>query len=99
MTRAPIVPTNPHAGVMATSPATAPEAAPSMEALPFPIDSISDQAKVADAVATRVFRKALAAAPVASRLDPALNPNQPTHKRHAPIMVRGRLCGAIDSLP
>src|SRR6478736_2432244 len=99
MTSAPIVPTNPHAGVTATSPATAPDAAPSIEALPLAIDSINDQARVADAVATRVLRKALAAAPVASRLDPALKPNQPTHKRHAPIIVSGRLCGAIDSLP
>src|SRR5476649_1151768 len=99
ITNAPIVPTNPQAGVMATSPATAPDAAPSIEALPLPSDSISDQARVAEAVATSVFRKALAAAPVASRLEPALKPNQPTHKRQAPIIVSGRLWGAIDSLP
>ena len=37
--------------------------------------------------------------PLASRLEPALKPYQPTHRRLAPIMVRTRLCGGIGSLP
>ena len=28
-----------------------------------------------------------------------MNPNQPTHSSEAPITVKVRLCGAIDSLP
>ena len=41
--------------------------------------------------------KALVAnGPAASAL-PALNPNQPTHKRQAPITLRTRLCGFICS--
>ena len=42
MTIAPIGPTKPQAGVIATRPATAPEAAPSIEALPLAIHSPSD---------------------------------------------------------
>ena len=35
----------------------------------------------------------------ASSAEPALKPNQPTHSSDAPIMVIGRLCGVIASLP
>ena len=99
MTIAPIGPTKPQAGVMATRPATAPEAAPSIEALPLDSASPEIQASVAAAVANRVLVKARAAVPLASRLEPALKPNQPTHSSAAPTMVRVRLCGANDSLP
>src|SRR5688572_32711114 len=91
ITSAPIKPTKPQAGVIATSPATAPEAAPSADALPRASDSTSNQASTAVAVATMVLRNAIAAVPVASRFEPALKPNQPTQRRHAPIIVRGRL--------
>ena len=37
--------------------------------------------------------------PLASRFEPALKPNQPTHSRAAPIMVMVSECGAIRSLP
>jgi hypothetical protein len=35
----------------------------------------------------------------ASSADPALKPNQPTHSSEAPIMVSGRLCAGMASLP
>ena len=85
--------------MIATNPATAPEAAPSMDALPLSSASAPIQLSVAAAVATNVLMNARAATPLASRLDPALKPNHPTHKREAPTIVSVRLCGAIDSLP
>ena len=45
-----------------------------------------------------VLSSAWAARPLASRLEPALKPNQPTHSRQAPMMVKVRLCGGIGSL-
>src|SRR5262249_39262284 len=51
MTNAPGIPTLPAAGVIATSPATAPEAAPSIDGLPLKIASPSVQARTAQAVA------------------------------------------------
>ena len=39
------------------------------------------------------------APPVASRLEPALKPNQPTHSSEAPIKVITIECGGISSLP
>ena len=53
----------------------------------------------AAAVATKVLIIASAAPPVASRFEPALKPNQPTHSRHAPIMVMTSEWGGISSLP
>jgi hypothetical protein len=95
----PIGPTKPQAGVMATRPATAPEAAPSIEALPLDSASPAIHDRVAAAVASSVLAKARAVTPLASRLEPALKPNQPTHSSAAPTIVRVRLCGASDSLP
>src|SRR5690349_9654261 len=86
MTIAPTGPTKPHAGVIATSPATAPEAAPSIDGLPLPIHSANVQPITAAAVATRVLTNAIAAVPLASRFDPALKPNQPTHSSEAPTI-------------
>src|SRR3990167_11386142 len=91
MMMAPIGPTVPQAGVMATRPATAPEAAPSMEALPLPSASPTHQASTAAAVANSVLMKASAAPPLDSRLEPALKPNQPTHSSEAPTTVRASL--------
>jgi hypothetical protein len=50
-------------------------------------------------VADSVFMKASAALLPASRAEPALKPNQPTHNIEAPTIVKGRLCGAIASRP
>src|ERR1700761_7047391 len=95
MTSADIGPTNPAAGVIATNPATAPEIAPSALARPFLIHSAALQLIAAAAVAKCVAMKALVASELDARALPALNPNQPTHKRHAPTKLNVRLCGGI----
>src|SRR5262245_1431909 len=94
-----IGPTNPAAGVIATKPATAPLAAPNTVGLPLRIQSIASQDKVAAAVAICVATKAEVANPSAASALPALKPNQPTHRRPAPITLNGRLCGGIASCP
>src|SRR5437667_10817618 len=91
--------TNPDPGVIATSPATAPEAAPSTVGLPRALHSVNIHPSAAAAVAVLVTTKALvASAPALSAL-PALKPNQPNHRRAAPVTVRGRLCGGMGSRP
>ena len=45
-----------------------------------------------------VATKALLARPEAASALPALNPNQPTHNRQAPMKLITRLCGFIESL-
>src|SRR5215471_21785975 len=99
ITNAPGIPTLPAAGVIATRPATAPEAAPSIDGLPLISHSTNVHETTAHAVARYVFMNASEAEPFASRADPALNPNQPNHSNDAPIIVIVRLCGAIGSLP
>src|SRR5688572_8382359 len=88
---APIGPTQPQAGVMATRPATAPEAAPSIVGEPLVIHSTNSQPRVAAAVARMVLANTRVAKPFASRFEPTLKPNQPTHSSDAPIMTIGRL--------
>src|SRR5712671_2876230 len=90
--------TNPDAGVMATNPATAPEMAPKMLGLPVLIHSVIIHASAAAAVAKWVATKALVASAEAANALPALNPNQPTHKRQAPMVLSTRLCGRIGSV-
>src|SRR5580658_2900857 len=92
-------PTKPEAGVIATSPATAPEAMPSTLGLPFATHSVNIQASAAAAVAMCVAANAMPARPSEATAEPALKPNQPTHSSDAPMTVSVRLCGAIDSLP
>src|SRR6266481_3514474 len=99
ITKAPPGPTKPEAGVIATRPATAPEAMPSTLGLPFAAHSVNIQASAAAAVAICVAVIAMPARPSEATAEPALKPNQPTHRSEAPITVRVRLCGAIDSLP
>src|SRR5258708_38616834 len=84
--------TNPDAGVTATRPATAPEIAPNMLGLPFLTHSANIQPSAAAAVAKWVATKALVASEDAARALPALNPNQPTHSKEAPITLITRLC-------
>src|SRR5690349_8067235 len=98
MTSAGIGRTKPAAGVMATSPATAPEIAPSALALPFFNHSAALQPNAAAAAPKCVATNALAANPLAARALPALNPNQPTHNRHAPMKLSTRLWGGIGCL-
>src|SRR5262249_46327845 len=92
-------PTKPEAGVIATSPATAPLAAPRTVGFPLTTHSAYIHDSVAAAVAVLVATKALvASAPELSAL-PALKPNQPTHNNAAPITENGKLCGGIGSCP
>src|ERR1700758_3382701 len=90
--------TNPAAGVMATSPATAPEIAPKALARPFLIHSAKLQLSAAAAAAKCVATKALVAKGLEARALPALKPNQPTHNRHAPIKLSTKLWGGIGCL-
>jgi hypothetical protein len=99
MTKAPVTPTKPDAGVIATRPATAPEAMPSTDGLPLVIHSVNIHDSAATAVASWVTTIAMPARPSAATAEPALKPNQPTHSSEAPIRVSVRLCGAIGSLP
>src|SRR5579884_1910948 len=92
-------PTYPEPGVIATNPATAPDAAPSMVGLPRAIHSLITHDNAAAAAAMCVTTNALTASPLAPSADPALKPNQPTHNSDAPITVNGRLCGAVGSTP
>src|SRR5262245_18491256 len=91
--------TKPEAGVIATRPATAPDAAPSIVGLPLLIHSATIHPKAAKDAAVCVAMNALDASPPAPRADPALNPNQPTHSMAAPITANGKLCGAMGTFP
>src|ERR1700682_4456480 len=98
MANEPIGPTKPEAGVIATSPATAPEQMPITVGLPRMIHSTSIQVKPAVAVAMCVTSIAIPACMPALTAEPALKPNQPTHSSEAPIMVMTMLCGGPVSL-
>src|SRR3974390_304862 len=91
-------PTNPAAGVMATRPATAPEIAPNALARPFFTHSARLQLKAAAAAPKCVAMKALVASGLDASALPALNPNQPTHNKHAPMKLKTMLCGGIGCL-
>src|SRR3972149_6969972 len=87
----------PTAGVMATSPATAPEAAPRTVGLPRCTHSANIQESIAADAAIWVTTNALVERPPAARALPALNPNQPNQRIPAPKTVIGRLWGAMFS--
>src|SRR5579862_4300906 len=91
--------TNPLAGVMATSPATAPEIAPRTVGFPLFHHSTNIQLSAAAAVAKCVATKALAARDPALSALPALKPNHPTHSKQAPITESTTLCGGIGTWP
>src|ERR1041385_399761 len=99
ISRAPAGVTKPHAGVITTRPATAPEQNPSTLGLPLSTHSAMGQTKDAMAVASVVVVKALAAMPSAATALPALKPYQPTQSMPVPTMQRTMLCGAMFSLP
>lgn len=92
---APIGPAVPEAGVIATRPATAPEAMPNTLGLPCVSHSANIQLNAAIAVAIWVTAIAMPALASAATALPALNPNQPTHSIEAPIIVKFRLCGGM----
>src|SRR5512134_4077298 len=87
--------TKPAAGVTATSPATAPDAAPSTVGFPRELHSVNIQPSAAAAAAVFVVVKACPASPLAPSALPALNPNHPNQRSPAPMTVRGRLCGGM----
>ena len=79
-------------GVMATRPATTPDAAPRDVGCPWRIFSVTSQLSMAAAGVTRVLtqmRPACSAVVAA----PPLKPNQPNQRMAAPIMMKGTLCG------
>src|SRR5208282_4453050 len=90
-------PTYPDAGVIATSPATAPLAAPSTVGLPPTHHSAATHDSAAADAPICVATNADTASPLAASALPALKPNHPTHSIPAPATVRVRLCGGIDS--
>src|SRR4026207_145015 len=87
--------TKPAAGVIASNPATAPEAAPSTVGLPRELHSVNIQPSAAAAAAVLVVVNACPASPLAPSALPALNPNHPNQRSPAPITVRGKLCGGM----
>src|SRR5262245_47843131 len=91
--------TNPHAGVITTNPATAPEQKPSTLGLPLSSHSAIGQTNEATAVAIVVVMKALAATASAATALPALKPYQPTHSIPVPTMHNTRLWGAMFCFP
>src|SRR6476660_2119218 len=88
-------PTKPAAGVMATRPAIAPEIAPRALGLPLRIHSAAVHPITAAAAAKCVATNALVARLPALNALPALKPNHPTHRRHAPIKLNTMLCGGM----
>src|SRR4051794_22523937 len=91
--------TYPDAGVIATSPATAPAAAPSTLGRPWCAQLTVIQVRAAIAAAVLVTTKALVASAPAETALPALKPNQPNHSSDAPSTVIVRSCGSIASSP
>ena len=63
------------------------------------IHSMNIHERAAAAVAICVTAMAMPAAPLAPTADPALKPNQPTHRSDAPMTDSVRLCGAMFSVP
>ena len=98
MTSAPRMFTEEQDGVMATRPATMPDAAPRLVGLPSRNFSTSSQPSIAAEVAKVVVRNVEPARPLEPTAEPALKPNQPNHSRPAPSITKGRLCGRIGDL-
>src|SRR5438445_11188332 len=94
---APLLFTKPHAGVITTKPATAPEQKPRMLGLPLASHSAIGHTNDATAVASVVVVNALAAIPSAATALPALNPYHPTQSMPVPIIQSTMLCGAMFS--
>ena len=73
--------------MIATSPAIAPEMMPRTLGLRWPIHSANIHDSAAAAVAIWVTAIAMPAAPSAASAEPALKPNQPTHRSAAPVTL------------
>src|SRR5215472_13079729 len=94
----PAGPTKPEAGVIATRPATAPVQMPITVGFPRAAHSTNIQVSAATAVAICVTVIAMPACMPADVAEPALKPNQPTHKSDAPMKVSTTLCAGPLSL-
>src|SRR5262245_13374269 len=94
---APVGATYPQAGVITTSPATAPEQKPSTLGLPRRAYSSMAHVNEATAVASVVVVNAFAAIPSGASALPALKPYQPTQSKPVPTMQSTMLCGAMIS--
>src|SRR5271165_775709 len=94
---APVASTKPVAGVMTTSPATAPEQKPTTEACFLVMNSSAPQVKDPTAVARVVVMNAFAAMTSAPTAEPALKPYHPTQSIAVPTMQRTVLCGDMIS--
>src|SRR5213075_3489059 len=97
MMTAPLGPTYPQAGVITTSPATAPEQNPSTLGLPRNAYSSIAHVNEATAVASVVVVNAFAAIPSGASALPALKPYHPTQSKPVPTMHSTMLCGAMIS--
>src|SRR5687767_2754805 len=91
-----IGPMKPAAGVTATRPTTMAVAAPTAVGLPDRSISRNVQTTRVAAGASMVVTNARPAMPLAATALPALNPNQPNHRRPAPSSVNGTLWGMSD---
>src|SRR6185503_1307328 len=90
--------TKPAAGVIATSPTTAPVTIPrTLGLLSRQLRNIHTTAAAAAAVF--VVTKALTASPFAASALPPLKPNQPIQSRPAPNTVKGMLLGSRGACP
>src|SRR3954469_17985055 len=85
--------TEPQAGVIATKPVIAPDAAPTPVTWPSLNFSTASQASVAAQVATKVVTMTIEAELPAASAEPPLNAYQPAHSSPAPSRVSGTLCG------
>ena len=94
-----IGPTQPDAGVIATRPATAPVAAPTILGLPVCAQAINSHVTDAIPVAVLVTAHALTVIPSAYTSLPALKPNPPNQRIDAPRTTIGTLCGSIGTFP
>jgi hypothetical protein len=77
--------------VIATRPATAPEAAPRVVAWPDSTFSTTSQPSMAAEAARNVFMIACAAMPSAASAEPALKPAHPNHEDAGTEHGKGRL--------
>src|SRR2546425_3117880 len=91
--------TYPDAGVIATSPATAPGGAGGSQGAPLCSHETVIQVSAAIAAAVFVTTNAFAASPPEVIALPALKPNQPNQRSDAPRTVIVASCGSIGSRP
>src|SRR5687768_9624141 len=88
--------TKPAAGVIATSPTTAPIQKASTEGFLPRRTSKNIQERPAAAAAVFVVAKAETARALALTAEPALKPNQPNQSRPVPIKTSGMFAGGIS---